>query len=495
MNAIFIDTKTAEKRFAVKEDGIVTRFFVEQPSDASEVGNIYLGKVESVKAGMNAAFVDIGKEKNGFLQKDQLPAFIHSTDPRKKEMPISKFITEGEKLLVQVKKDETGLKGALLTAVIEIPGEKSIYMPEGKYIAVSKKADESIRNKWREIARNNKVDREGFIIRTEAFSGNEEDWKKEANQLKDIYASIQKMKNSVKAPALLKKKSLFHDEITREIMRLNNGELYYNDKKELELIKKCLPDELKWNVIFHQEKEGIFSKYGLENDMEKALKPIVWLNNGAYIVINETEAAVIIDVNTGKFTGKQVVKETVVQTNMLAAKEIARQLCLRDYSGMILIDFIDMETNEDKRKVKKILEEELKKDPKQTRAIGFTPLGIFEVTRKRTRQPLSKILKTKCTACNGTGLVESPETMAFRLERELYEISTDDHEAVLIEIDKKTMDAFKGEGNRHLGRIEGLLHVKIFFKVIQSEIFHYHIRQFGTVAEIKAKAIDMHSGI
>ncbi|MBS4199805.1 Rne/Rng family ribonuclease [Bacillus sp. FJAT-49732] len=497
MNAIFIDTKTAEKRFAVKEAGIVTRFFVEQPSDISEVGNIYLGKVESVKKGMNAAFVNIGKDKNGFLQKDQLPAYIHSTDPRKKDMPISNFITEGEKLLVQVKKDETGIKGALLTAIIEIPGEKSIYMPEGKYIAVSKKADESLRNKWRKIAHSLKAEREGFIIRTEALSGSKEDWEQEVNQLKDTYASIKKMKNNVKAPALLMKKSLFDDEITREIMRLKSGELYYNDKEALERLKKSLQsiDTLNWVLYFHQDKEGIFSKYNLESELEKALKPIVWLSNGAYIVINETEAAVVIDVNTGKFTGKQAVSETVVQTNLTAAKEIAKQLRLRDYSGMILIDFIDMQANEDKRKVQNLLEDLLKKDPKQTRAIGFTPLGIFEVTRKRTRKPLSQTLKTKCPACNGTGLIESPETICFRLERELFETPADGHEAVLIEIDNKTMETFKGEGNRHLIRIEEFLHMKIFFKVIKSDIFTYHIRQFGTVGEIKAKAVDMHTGI
>ncbi|MCJ8006975.1 Rne/Rng family ribonuclease [Lederbergia wuyishanensis] len=489
MNEIIIDTKTAQKRFAVKENGKVTNFYVESPNDHSEVGNIYLGKVESVKKGMNAAFVDIGKEKKGFLQKEQLPSYIHSTDPRKKEMPISKFITEGEKLLVQVKKDETGVKGPLLTAIIEIPGEKLIYMPEGKYIAVSKKADESLRNKWREIASKHKDDKEGFIIRTEAFTSSKEDWEHEVGQLKDTYASLQKHKNNVKAPALLIKKSLFEDEIIREMKRLQQGELYFNDRQVLEQIRKWFLhfDKINWNFHFHQNKEGIFSKYGLESELEKALKPIVWLNNGAYIVINETEAAIVIDVNTGKFTGKQAVTETVVQTNMAAAKEIARQVRLRDYSGMILIDFIDMKTIEDKRKVQKLLEELFKKDPKQTRIIGFTPLGVFEVTRKRTRQSLSKTLQTKCPSCNGKGLVDSAETVCFRLERELFEIPMN-HEAVLIEIDKETMDTFKGEGNRHLVRIEEHLHINIIFKVIQSDIFTYHIRQFGTVDEIKASA-------
>ncbi|MCR2820534.1 Rne/Rng family ribonuclease [Lederbergia panacisoli] len=497
MNEIYVDTKTAEKRFAVKEAGLVTRLFVEQPSDVSEVGNIYLGKVESVKKGMNAIFVDIGKDKNGFLQKDQLLSYIHSTDPRKKELPISKFVTEGEKLLVQVKKDETGMKGVLLTGIIEISGEKSIYMPEGKYIAVSKKGDESLRDMWRDIALKFKEDKEGFIIRTEALSGNKEEWEEEANQLRHTYRSIQKMINQVKVPAILMRKSLFFEEIVREIIRHKCGELYYNDRATLDKLKQLLPslDEMDWDFYFHREKSGFFSIYGLENEMEKALRPVVWLNNGAYIVINETEAAVVIDVNTGKFTGKQAVSETVVQTNLAAAKEIARQLRLRDYSGMILIDFIDMEANADKRKVQQLLEELFKKDPKQTRAVGFTPLGIFEVTRKRTKQPLSKTIQTKCPACHGTGVVESPETIAFRLERELFETPMQEYDAVLIEIDHETMETFKGIGNRHLLRIEKLLHMKIFFKVIHSTNFKYHIRQFGAVDEIKEKAVDIHNGI
>ncbi|MBS4217014.1 Rne/Rng family ribonuclease [Bacillus sp. FJAT-49711] len=497
MNEIFVDSKTAEQRFAIRENGLVTRFFVEQPSDISEVGNIYLGKVESVKKGMNAVFVDIGKEKNGFLQKDQLPAYIHSTDPRKKDMPISKFITEGEKLLVQVKKDETGGKGVLLTGIIEIPGEKSIYMPEGKYIAVSKKGDERLRDTWRDIALKFKENKEGFIIRTEALSGSKEEWEQEAEQLRNTYISIQNMQTKVKAPAILMRKSLFFEEIVREMGRLKNGELYYNDKEILNGIQNLLPslEKMDWEFHFHQDKEGVFSKYGLENEIGKAFRPIVWLNNGAYIVINETEAAIVIDVNTGKFTGKQAVSETVVQTNLAAAKEIARQLRLRDYSGMILIDFIDMESNADKRKVKQLLEELFKKDPKHTRAVGFTPLGIFEVTRKRTKLSLPKIMQTKCSACHGTGFVESPETVSFRLERELFETPMDEHDAVLIEIDKETMEIFKGVGNRHLLRIEKLLHIKIFFKVIHTLKFEYFIRQFGSVEVIKAKAVDMHNGI
>ncbi|MBS4222570.1 Rne/Rng family ribonuclease [Lederbergia citrea] len=485
MNEIIIDTKTEEKRYAVRENGLVTMFFVEQPKDRSEIGNIYLGIVESVKKGMNAAFVNIGKSKNGFLQLDQLPAFIHSTDPNKNNLPISSFIKKGEKLLVQVKKDVTGAKGPLLSAIIEITGERTVYMPEGKYIAVSKKADEDIRDKWREIAQDHQRSREGFIIRTEAFAGTEKEWIIEVDQLRNEFLAIEKKKNEVKAPALLSEKTRFNEELVREMTRLKKGEVICNDRSVLEKLKKYIQND--WVFTSYLDRENIFSKYRLDTELANAQKQRIWLKNGAYIVINETEAAVVIDVNTGKFTGKQAVSETVVKTNITAAKEIARQLQLRDYGGMILIDFIDMESRNDRKLVQQTLEKALKLDPKQTRAVGFTPLGIFEVTRKRTKQPLSATLQTSCQVCGGTGKVESPETAAFRLERELLELPFAEYEAVLIDIDQETKNAFSGENDRHLLKLETLFHIKIFFKLIDSAKYEYSIRQFGTIEEIQLK--------
>lgn len=484
MNEIIIDTKTAEKRFAVKKDGVVSRIFVEQPKDQSEVGNIYYGIVESVKAGMNAAFVNIGKRKNGFLQRDQLPSYIHCTMDEKDQMPISKFVREGEKILVQVKKDETGSKGPLLSAVLEFPGQKSVYMPEGKYIAVSKKGTEEQREAWRAFAKQHKHGGEGFIIRTEAFSSSEEEWQIELEELRTEFDELKKNIDKVKAPALLCEKSRFYEELSREIAFLETGRIVANSPAVLEQLKT---KSTGWTFHFHQQRENIFTVNEVDKELGKALKQTVWLENGAYLVINETEAAVIVDVNTGKFTGKQAVARTILKTNVLAAVEIARQLQLRDYGGIILIDFIDMASNADRKKVQNTLEKELLNDPKQTRAIGFTPLGIFEVTRKRTKQSLTKTLLTECPVCRGAGRITSPETAAFRLERELWELAGGDFDAVLIECDQVTRAAFSGENGQHLTRIEKQLHIKIFFKEMNYGAYGYELRQFGTVEEIQSR--------
>lgn len=489
VNEIIVDTKTAEKRFAVKEGGLVTKLFVEQPGDRSEIGNIYIGRVESVKQGMNAAFINIGKDKNGFLQRDQLPSFIHSSAPNKSQMAMSSFIREGDKILVQVKKDETATKGPLLTAVLEFAGERTIYMPEGKYISVSKKGEEPLRDKWRKLAHQHQQTREGFIIRTNAFSGTEQEWLNEVEQLRKDFQSIEKRERGVKAPALLLENSRLDEELNREMVRLHGGHIYCNDRIVQERLEKSVKPGMqdKWAFSLHQKPENIFSAHNLDADLTQVQKQIVSLDNGAYIVINETEAAVVVDVNTGKFTGKQAAADTIVKTNIAAAKEIARQLRLRDYGGMILIDFIDMVSSIDKRKVQRTLENELKKDPKQTRVLGFTPLGIFEVTRKRTMESLPATLQTWCRVCGGTGKVESPETAAFRLERELFDLSNRDYEAVLIECDKATRNAFAGENHQHLSRFEELLHMRIFFKMIDFGKFEYHIRQLGAVEEIQSR--------
>lgn len=479
--------KTAEKRFAVKENGLVTSIFIEQPEDRSEVGNIYIGRVDSVKPGMNAAFVNIGKDKNGFLQRDQLPAFIHDTSRTKNSRPISHFIRQGDQILVQIKKDEAGTKGPLLSGIIELTSEKIVYMPEGKYIAVSKKIDEKARNQYRKLAEKLQRDHEGFIIRTEAANSSEEEIHQEITALRNQYMDIKTTSHSLKPPALLAEKSRFIEELIREMQRLRSGTIYSNTREGEALFKQ----NNDWTFQFHYEREDIFAKHRLESELQKAKRQIVWLEDGAYIVINETEAAIVIDVNTGKFTGKQIAADTIIKTNISAAVEIARQLRLRDYGGMILIDFIDMKSFSDKRKVQETLQKALTADPKQIRVVGFTPLGIFELTRKRTKKSLSNTLQIPCSICRGTGKVDSPETTAFRLERELYEIPRGEYEAVLIECDEATMITFAGENRRHLIRIEEFLHIKLFFNIVCSGRHEYYLRQFDTIKNIQAKLANL----
>jgi ribonuclease G len=489
LNEIIINYKLREKRFAVLEKHKMMKISIHQPHDQSKVGNIYIGKVVDVKVGMNAAFIDIGDGKNGYLHRDQLPMYAQSKDSNKELQSISKFLHQGKKIIVQVKKDETDIKGPLLTAIIELSGEKMIYIPDGDYIAVTKKVDQDLRNQWHMIATKYKNNREGFIVRTEAANGNEEDWLLELKQLRKHYQEIMDQVKTAMAPAILWEKQFLIEDVLQEMLKLKAGTVIADDQVIIKTIQGKIKNELgmEWKYILHQQKQNIFSAYHLEEEIENALKRIVWLANGSYIVIDETEALVIIDVNTGKFTGHQSLQDTVFKTNILAAKEIGRQLSLRDYGGIILVDFIDMKREEYQQKVIQVLQNELKKDTKYSRIVGFTELGILQITRKKTKRSLPETLHTVCPVCNGAGKVNSSETLAFRLERELWEKPFNDHEAILIEVTENVKKFFCGEQDIHLQRIEKILNIKLIFKIIHHPCPIYYIRQFGTVEEILSK--------
>lgn len=240
-------------------------------------------------------------------------------------------------------------------------------------------------------------------------------------------------------------------------------------------------------VTYYQGKENIFHVHHIEHEIEQALHRNVELENGAYLVIDQTEALTVIDVNTGKFSGKNHLAETVVKTNLVAAVEVAKQLRLRDIGGIILIDFIDMKNEQDRMQVQKTLEIELSKDEKQSKVISFTALGILQLTRKKTKQALSEALTVACLVCEGSGRVLSPETVAFRLERELWEHRFTDNEAVWIETTEEVRSVFSGENNVHLFRFQELLGLTIFLTLQSSAKPFYLIRQFGKVQELKAR--------
>ncbi|RDI44142.1 Rne/Rng family ribonuclease [Falsibacillus pallidus] len=485
MNKIIIDYRTREKRYAVIENEKVLKLNIAQPEQDSMVGRIYLGKVEKVENGIGAAFVDIGEGKNGYLSRDQIPAYIHNESNNKEMMALTKFIRQGEKLLVQVKKDESDTKGPLLTGVLEFSGKKAVYMPHGKYIAVSKKAPEETRDRLRGFGNEQKKDGEGFIFRTEAFESTEEELMQELNKLRTRYQHIQQEAEKSPAPSLIHAPALFLGEITNEMDRLGTGAVICDDASFLKDIKDSQPDG-EWEYTLYTDKKNIMVSYDIEKEYERALKQIIWLDSGAYLIVEETEALTVFDVNTGKFTGKSQLGDTIIKTNLEAADEIARQIILRDYSGIILIDFIDMKSENDRKKVIKSLENILRRDPKYFRIVGFTSLGILQVTRKKTKKSIPEYILADCPVCKGTGKIKSPETVAFELERLLWERPFGEHESVLIEATEEVMDVFKGENAKHLKRIETILNVRIFFSRLEGHPnHHFNLKQFGTIREIK----------
>ena len=468
---------TREKRFALIADQRVEKLVVNQPKHTSSVGNIYVGTVTKVLPGMNAAFVEIGEEKNGFIHRDKLDSFVLSNEGKdqKEKKSISAFVHQGERLLVQVEKDSTGTKGPRLTGVIELSGNHLIYMPKGKYIAISKKMDQpEIREKWRLFGYQLKQDEEGLIFRTSCENASDQAIQVELNELRNQYHGLKVKAKAAKKPMKIYEQDHFLVELVAEIKPLvNQVEVIVDDHHLMEKLQNLYPS---LPISLYTGKENIFSVYKLEGEIEKALKRVVWLENGAYIVIDEVEALTIMDVNTGKFSGKNDLADTVLKTNILAAVEAARQFRLRDIGGMILIDFIDMKTDEDRNKVINVIMKEIKKDDRRTKIIGFTPLGILQLTRKKTKVSISEALTVKCPVCEGTGRILSPETVAFRLERELYEYRNRDIDEVVIELTEEVKREFSGVQDIHKHRLEEILGFSLNFDIQQNEKPFYNIR-------------------
>ncbi|MFE8703458.1 Rne/Rng family ribonuclease [Cytobacillus sp. FJAT-54145] len=486
MDILLVDSLSREKRYALLKNKQVEKLVIEQPIQQSAVGNIYLGTVTKVIPGMNAAFVDIGEEKNGYLHRDKLPQFIKSSD---KEKSISSFIHQGEKILVQVEKDASESKGPRLTGILEFKGNSIVYMPEGFYVAVSKKIeDESDRDRWRAFGNKIQKGAEGFLFRTSSMNHSEDEIEAEVESLRLTYKEILRASQNLKKPGLVLEKNSFLDEIKSVLLKMSSGEVIVNELNLKQVLTDINNNE-EISIVFHQKNENLFSSYGLNHEIEKALKRIVWLSNGSYLIFDQAEALTVVDVNTGKFLGKSDLRDTVVKTNTLAALEVARQIRLRDLAGIILIDFIDMKEDWERQKVSRALEQALKADDRRTRVIGFTPLGVLQLTRKKTRVSLSEGLTAKCEVCEGTGRVLSAETIAFQLERELWEQKHSDHEAALIETTSRVREVFAGENSVHQNRLEEAIGLKLYFNIVEHTRPFYSIKQYGIEDEIKGKVL------
>jgi len=495
LQRLIVNYESREKRYALLSGKTVDKLMIDQPDQISLVGNIYLGIVTKVLPGLNAAFIDIGEEKSGFLPRNKVAAFIHSADPKKELKGISSFLHQGEKLLVQVEKDATGTKGPRVSGILEFSGTNVVYMPEGRYIAVSKKIDdEAERELLRKLGASAKDEHEGIIFRTSAAMMTESSLLSEIEALRKESRELSEKASGLKKTELLLRKDLFWETLLDEIRKMDTGEVVIDNlalKLRLEAQgSKENKEEL--HFAFYNGKENVFSFYKIEQEIDKALKRIVWLENGAYLIFDEAEALTIIDVNTGKFSGNSSLRETVKETNMMAAREIARQLSLRDLGGIILIDFIDMKFEEDRQAILERVKSAMAGSGRQTKVIGFTPLGILQLTRKKTKVSLSEALTERCQTCEGTGRILSAETIAFRLERELWEHRNSEYEAVLIETTEEVKKMFTGGHSSHQAVLEEAAGFKIFFVIRPSCHHFYSIKQFGDLDAIEQKTKELY---
>ncbi|SFP74523.1 ribonuclease G [Salibacterium halotolerans] len=424
---------------------------MERPDENRIAGNIYKGRVKDVLPGMQAAFVDIGREKNGFLYRDELIGYKQKQEPleEKEKRSISEFITEGQTVLVQVLKEEFGKKGARLTENVSLSGKYTVYLPDGGYTGISKKMKEENREGWRTWAESQLREEEGVIIRTVCEHLDVDIVAADIDYLRADWKEILTLAAKTHTPGLVVHGGGIVEQLLRDYSMDDIHQITADYFPAVQQLKRMFRFEEKdtKKVVHYQGRENLFSAEGIEKEMERALKPNVWLKNGGFLVIEKTEALTVIDVNTGRYTGGSDLMETVRRTNLEAAAETAAQLRLRDISGMVVIDFIDMKNDSHKEEVIQELKKALKHDRTTTNVAGMSPLGLVEMTRKKVRRGVEDLLLETCSGCRGTGRRISAETLAYQAERYIHECRDMESDALVIELPKRVYDWLQTDGS------------------------------------------------
>ncbi len=425
-----------ESWVALMEDEQLVEILFDRPDQGRLLGDIYLGKVEAVLPGIQAAFVDIGTDKAGFLHVSDLETGEEEDDNggggrrrRPKTFPpIQDLIKKGQKVVVQVTKEPISTKGPRLTAQISLPGRFLVYMPGSSHVGVSRKIeDRDERSRLRKLAKSILPKKSGgIIVRTVSEELNEDTFAKEFKRLSAIWKKILKKKEGAKAPALLHREAKLISGVIRDLFS-NRFESITVDNKAvyneiLQYVKNVAPD-LKDRVKLYSDSVALFDKHGVEEGIQGAFQKRVTLPSGGYIIIEPTEALVSIDVNTGRYKGKKDAEATILKTNVDAAGEIARQLRLRDIGGIIVCDFIDMESQKNRDRVLHELRTHLSRDRARTKAFEVSGLGLVEMTRQRVRPSLFNSLTKTCDHCDGGGRVYTPATVVRQIERSLSRVT------------------------------------------------------------------------
>ncbi|MBS2969869.1 Rne/Rng family ribonuclease [Metabacillus sp. KIGAM252] len=476
MKTLIVQANLPEKRIALFEHGKLADLKIVKSGQKGKAGSIFFGKVEKVVKGMQAAFIDIGLERNGFIRVEDLPAYRRSDQQKS----ISSFLHEGQKLMVQIKKEGDEWKGPALTANIEFPGSSLVYMPYGGRITVSRKIDESGAGQLRAWVSKFLDDEEGVLLRTAAASLPADELKDELYRLKKEFKELLPSHSS-KAPLPLKETGDLLETILTERSISVYSEIHCDDADLAESLRKHLPEDCETSVNHSKEGSEIYDT--LDSEIHKLQKKAVWLKNGAYLLIEKTEALHVIDVNSGKFTGKDSQRQTILDTNKEAALEAARQIRLRNLNGIILIDFIDMKEASDQKSILQVMQKQVERDRIQTRIIGFTELNLLQITRKKTSEDLDALLTEPCRVCAGKGRVDSAETVALRLARELRQYRYMEDEAIWVHAELGVM-AILERGVRDL---EKELHFRIFITAGDWEKPGYELRHIGDEKDIRER--------
>ncbi|MEX2538290.1 MAG: Rne/Rng family ribonuclease [Actinomycetota bacterium] len=394
---------------AILEDGVLVENYIGRKTRRSLVGNIYLGRVQNVLRGMEAAFVDIGQSRNAVLYVGEvMNEADEDVEGSATGQRIDDVLSVGQTVLVQVTKDPMGSKGARLTTEVSLAGRYLVLVPKGSGHGISRRLDDDERARLRDIAKRIRPDGFGLIVRTAAEGVDEEELARDLNRLTRLWQEIDERAEKGSAPLEIYVEPDLVIRVVRDLFSRDYDRLAVEERDTYERITNYLsavaPD-LNAKVTLHQGPEPLFDAENVTDQLRKSLERKVWIPSGGYLVIDRAEALTVIDVNTGRFVGKTSLEDTVVKTNLEAAAEVVRQLRLRDIGGIIIIDFIDMLLARNRELVLREFRQELEKDKTKTQVIGISPLGLVEMTRKNVSEGLLEVLSSPCPTCGGRGVV------------------------------------------------------------------------------------------
>jgi ribonuclease G len=418
------------------DDWRVAELYIERRGSRSIVGNIYKGKVDNVLPGLEAAFVDIGLEKNGFLHADDVvfpgvEVARRGRGGRGKGKRITDLLKPGQEILVQAIKDPLKTKGPRLSMQLSIAGRYLVYVPQGEGVGVSRRLDDKERDRLRRAAGKADLGDGGVIVRTAAQGATREDFEREIKYLHKLHDVLQQRAAETSAPEMVFQEADLSVRVARDIFSGEFEKAIVDDRKQhhrLESFFNRTAPELLERLEFYEDDEPLFERFGVEEALQSVLRRRVDLPSGGYLMIDYAEAMTVIDVNSGSFTGRgkgAKLEDTITKTNLEAAEEVVRQLRLRDIGGIIVIDFIDMSRARNRDAVLKTLRKSLDEDRTKTYVVEISPLGLVEMTRQNVTDGVREIMTKPCPTCDGEGVVLSPETVSIEVDRWLHELTAE----------------------------------------------------------------------
>jgi ribonuclease G len=493
---ILITDERNELRVALVEDGRLAEIYIERPDKVSMLGNVYHGKVDNVLGGMDAAFVDFGLEKNGFLYVDEVSVDDEQNGLEKRGRRITQILKPGQEIVVQVIKDPMGSKGARLTTRLSLAGRYLVYVPGGSGVGVSRRLSQDERDRLRDLCKGLKAKNAGLIVRTAAEGKGVAELKRDLAYLSRLSSRLKKKAETVPAPGLVYAEVDVALEVARDLFNETCESMIIDDEKRFTEITSFLAKvapELTPRIHHHTGSEQLFTAYGIEQQISSALERRVSLPSGGNIVIDHTEALTVIDVNSGRYTGGKGLEDTIFKTNMEAAREVVRQLRLRDIGGIIIIDFIDMAVARNREAVLAKLEAELETDRTKTYVVELSPLGLIEMTRQNTTDGARGIMTRTCPACQGKARVYSEETVALSVERRVRDIAKGSNaKAMLVEINQGVAERFTSERLKLLERETGR---RIFMEGSQTlPVDHFKLICEGALAKVEEQRVPLKEG-